>query len=268
MNPNDVTFNRSAVRPFACFGDGIRLLGGDYFHFVLICFLGSLVGGLAPFFILRGPMECGIFMCYLAKKHKAQASVNLLFRGFDHFVQSLLATLFWAIPLMIVAVPLYIGLLVTMIMTMPAQNQAGPPAGDDLALLFGMMGVFYGGMFLTWFLLSAIFMFMYPLIVDRGMTGGRAAITSLKAAYANLGGVLMVSLMNAILSVLGLMMCYIGIVFVLPITYASCVIAYRQVFPAGDAFDDEDRHEPWLRDREPRPLEGPISDGIQAEPGR
>jgi uncharacterized membrane protein len=80
-------------------------------------------------------------------------------------------------------------------------------------------------------LIGTFFVFAYQLIVDRGLSGWDACKTSARAALGNIGGVLGLMLVNALLGVVGIALCYVGAFFVLPISLAAFDVAYRRVFP-------------------------------------
>jgi uncharacterized membrane protein len=54
---------------------------------------------------------------------------------------------------------------------------------------------------------------------------------SIKAGKANFGGILGLLLLNAGLGIVGVLCCYVGVFFIMPVSFASYVIAYRRVFP-------------------------------------
>jgi uncharacterized membrane protein len=74
-------------------------------------------------------------------------------------------------------------------------------------------------------------MFAFPLIADRGLSGLDAVKLSIKAGKANFGGILSLLLVNAGLGFLGVLACYVGVFFIMPISLAAHAIAYRRVFP-------------------------------------
>src|SRR5207237_8717545 len=77
----------------------------------------------------------------------------------------------------------------------------------------------------------AMFVFAYPLIVDRKLSGWEAITTSYRAVMNNLGGIVGLILLNVGLGIVGFLCCFVGVYFVLPVTYAAYAAAYRQVFP-------------------------------------
>ena len=76
-----------------------------------------------------------------------------------------------------------------------------------------------------------IFFFSYPLIVDRKLSGLDAIKTSVRAASKNIGGLLGLMLLLFCLGVVGVLACYVGVFFLMPISFASYAAAYRRVFP-------------------------------------
>src|SRR5205814_702608 len=81
---------------------------------------------------------------------------------------------------------------------------------------------------------QALFMFTYPLIVDRELSGYDALKLSARAGLANFWGLVGFILLSALMQLLGMLACYIGAIFVMPIGFAMIVVAYDQVFPRED----------------------------------
>lgn len=226
-----VSFNRSAVRPMECLKIGWALIKPQYWLFFGITAVGMLIASVAPFGILMGPMMCGIYLVYFQARRNQPIEFGMLFKGFDHFGQSFIATLIHMVPIFVVVVPTYIIFYVGLIMMTTGGSQ------PDSSALLGFMGVF-GLVWLVIFIfilvVSVLFTFSYPLIVDRGLSGVDAVKLSAKAAMANFGGLLGLYLINAGLGILGVLLCYVGMFFVLPITIAGLAIAYEQVFGLGE----------------------------------
>ncbi len=246
MRENDVTFNRGAVRPMACLSEAWELIKKDYWLFFGITWVGMIIAQVAPFGILAGPMMCGIYLCLFTRMHGRTPEFGLLFKGFDYFLNSFIATLFMVIPAIVVIVPAYIGLFVTMMNTMPNQPrrgqggfQQGPQAPPNMVPFFIAMGIFYAALFLLIFVLGFLFYFTYQLIVDRRLSGVEAVKVGIKASFANMGGIIGLMLLNFGVALLGYLACCVGIFFVIPLHVATNAIAYRQVFPEQNALADD-----------------------------
>jgi uncharacterized membrane protein len=194
-----------------------------------ICVVGLLIGG-AFAIVLMGPMMCGIFFCIFKHMRGERVSFEELFKGFDFFAQSVIATLIQAIPAVIIIVPVYVIVGVAIFASMSA-SRGGGGEGAAAAGVFAGMVVIFLVIFVLSIILGIFFMFTFPLIVDRKLSGVDAVKTSIRAAMANFGGVCGLVLLNAVLTFAGLLVCYIGAFFVIPITITAHAIAYRRVFP-------------------------------------
>jgi len=89
------------------------------------------------------------------------------------------------------------------------------------------------------FAISLLTTFVYPLFGDTDLSAGDAIVTSARAALSNLGGLILFWIVMALLILAGVIACFIGVIFVLPVMSASIFSAYRSVFPrAPGAFHE------------------------------
>jgi hypothetical protein len=213
---------------------GWSLIKSQYWLFLGITAVGILVGSVGPMAILLGPMMCGIYLCLLARMRGEAVSFELLFKGFDYFAQSLIATLIQVVPVMLVLVPFYLVFFFMFVGNMNRPRRRGaPPDPAEFYPLLILMGVLVLVAIVFGALVGALFIFTYPLIVEKRLAALEAVKLSFRAAMANLGGVLGLILLNMVIGFAGLLLCYVGALLVLPIHYASWAVAYRQVFPLG-----------------------------------
>jgi uncharacterized membrane protein len=152
-----------------------------------------------------------------------------LFKGFDYIGQSIIATLLHVIPIMCIIIPAYILFYVFFLVAMVAQG-GQDPNGFALLAVVVIYALFWLAVMAVVMFISIGFMFVYPLIVDRGLGGFDAVKLSFKAAMANFWGLLGLIFLNFLLSVGGLLLCMVGVYFVLPISYSAIATAYEQVF--------------------------------------
>lgn len=113
----------------------------------------------------------------------------MLFNGFDYFVESLIATLIMLAPMIAVLVPAYLGLVVSMLVAMPDKVRNNPPDPETVFVMLGAFALFFLVVLVVSIIIHVAFIFIYPLIVDRDLSGLEAVKTSFRAAMANLGGV-------------------------------------------------------------------------------
>jgi uncharacterized membrane protein len=101
----------------------------------------------------------------------------------------------------------------------------GPPVG-----FFMLLGGVTLGMMVVATIVGALFIFTFPLIVDRKLSGLEAVKTSVRAVFGNLGGVIGLLLLNMFCGIVGVLLCYVGAFLFMPVGLAGWVIAYEQVF--------------------------------------
>jgi uncharacterized membrane protein len=228
MSP-ETEFKSGVVAPVECLKEGWEMVKGSYWLFLGICAVGMMIGN-AFAIVLMGPMMCGIFLCFFQQMRGEQVSFEGLFKGFDYFGQSVIATLIQAIPAAIIILPTCFIMVVAVLGV--ASSGSSREAEETMAFMFtmGILVVFLVCMLLG-IILGIFFIFTFPLIVDRELSGVEAVKTSIKAARANFGGIFGLVLLNVLLSFAGLFVCYVGAFLVMPITLAAQAIAYRRVFP-------------------------------------
>jgi uncharacterized membrane protein len=230
MNPDASDFNSGVVAPVECLKEGWALIKDRYWLFLGIALVGILIGS-AFAIVLMGPMMCGIFLCLFQRQRGEQVEFGTLFKGFDYFVPGLVAQLIKAIPMIVLMVPFYIVMVGVMMTSMPRGQVRPEDASGFMATFFGFELVFFLVVIVVSILIEVFFLFAFPLVVDRKLSGLDAAKLSFRACKANFGGVLGLLLLNALLVLVGVLCCFVGAYFVLPISYASHAVAYRRVFP-------------------------------------
>jgi uncharacterized membrane protein len=228
MNPNTSDFNNGVVAPVECLKEGWALIKDQYWLFLGISLVAMLIGGAVPI-VLIGPMMCGLYMCLLGKMRGQPVEFGNLFKGFDYFVPGLVAAAIQTVPVVIIVL---LGDAVFFAFTFAvlphdryARSEGPPPVffvGLILFVLFAMI---------VSLAIHALFLFAYPLIADRKLNGWEAIKTSYRASLGNIGGIAGLILLNFGLGILGVLCCYVGVFFVMPVTFAAYAAAYRRIFP-------------------------------------
>ncbi len=224
-------FRTGVISPVECIKEGWALIKDQYWLFFGISLVAMLIGGAVPI-VLLGPMMCGVFICLLQRQRNESVEFGTLFKGFDYFVQGLIVAVIKVAPMIVVIIPFYIIMMAVMMMAMPRGNAS---SGEAPIFVFGYLGfelVFVLVITVVSIGIEILFMFAFPLVVDRNMSGLDAAKLSIRAGRANLGGVLGLLLLNALLGIVGVFCCFVGVYLYLPVSFAATSIAYRRVFPA------------------------------------
>ena len=227
-----IEFRRNAVEPMECIKAGWNLIRNQYWLFVGMTAVGVMIGSVVPLGLLMGPMMCGLYLALLQTRRGQPIEFGILFKGFDYFGDSVIATLLHMIPIVVVFVPSYILFYVGLFVMMG--QQGGEPNSVALLGFFGFFAVFWLVMMVILIVVSVIFTFAYPLIVDRRLSGIEAVKLSIKAALANFWRLLGLLLLTGLLSFVGVLCCYIGVFFAMPVGFAAIATAYEQVFGLGE----------------------------------
>lgn len=238
-SPDTIEFRRGVIKPIECLKAGHELVRNQYWLLVGIVAVGMIIAGLVPLGILMGPMMCGVYFTLFKQRRGQRIEFGDLFKGFDYFGESLIAALLHMVPIFVILVPTYIIFYISMFAMMAAQGGGEPDPGILLGF-FGFWAIIWIVLIAIMILVSLIFTFAYPLIVDRRLSGFDAVKLSTKAAMANFGGLLGMTLLSSLLTFLGVLLCYVGAFLVLPITFGAIAVAYEQVFGLSEGTGQPD----------------------------
>ena len=227
LEPNQTQFNVGTIQPVECVKEAWELIKETYWLFFGITAVGILIGSLFAI-ILMGPMMCGIYFCVFKRMRGEKIEFGDLFRGFDYFLQSLIATLLQTIPIIVIFIPFYLIIMIGMFRSMAAAGASGEP---NVGLVFSSIILWVLVIMLISVLVNIFCMFTYPLIVDRKLSGIDALRTSISAAWANIGSVVVLAILTFVMGMVGVLLCYVGALFVLPVTITAHAVAYRKIFP-------------------------------------
>jgi len=143
-----------------------------------------------------------------------------------------IAALLHIVPILLIFIPSYVIFYAIFLVTMLGQR--GEPNPGSMLAFFGIFFVYWFIMVVIMIVISIAFTFAYPLIVDRGLSGVDAVKLSFRAAMANFWRLLGLSLLSAVLGFAGVILCYVGVFLVIPITLAAVAVAYEQVLGLGE----------------------------------
>ena len=106
---------------------------------------------------------------------------------------------------------------------------------DAAPLIAGGMIIIFLVVFLVFFVLSIAwgitFFFSIPILAENDIGAIDAIKLSAKAGWSNVGGLLLLFIIEFLICMVGALCLCIGILFVLPIVFAANAFAYRMVFP-------------------------------------
>jgi len=167
-------------------GQGWELVKGDLGNYILIALVFSLLNTVP---LIQGALIAGFHIFTMKKLMGRPAEFADLFKGFNYFVPTLVASLL-------------IGLFVF--------------GGTLLCIIPGLV-------------VAAIYKFTFLFIVDKRMDFWPAMQASHAVAKNDYFGFTMFLLLMALVDLLGVLCCVIGIFVALPVTFAAITVAYKEL---------------------------------------
>ena len=201
--------------------------------------LGILVGAGAIFFgivfaaamipfgqlFVQGPMMGGLIILILKLSRHGQAEVGDVFLGFQNYLQLLLATIVQGAIIVASVIP---GIIVLIIGVVVYGGEYGEPNTNSLGIALLIAG---GLLSLILILISSILIyFMVHLVADKRGTLGDALSATYKGGKMNFWSLFgMLIIIGIVSSLIIILTCGIGLLFVIPWTTAVGVKAYEQL---------------------------------------
>ncbi|MBX3282088.1 MAG: hypothetical protein KF756_06380 [Acidobacteria bacterium] len=220
-------FTTGQIRPIDCVKEGFELIKQDYWLLFAITVVGMFIGGFSVY-ILLGAMLCGIMRAFLRVFDGGRAQFDDLWAGFEYFGKSILAVVFIFVPVLIYVVVMLLTIYLPLIALAVSGGRISP---DEILPVFLGALVVDAIIALLMVAIHSLLMFVFPLIVDKGLSSLDAIKLSARATLKNLSGVAGLITVNIGLTVLGYLAFCVGLYLVIPIVLATNLVAYRQVFP-------------------------------------
>lgn len=168
--------------------EGWELVKADMGNYVLIALVFWLLNGCVPI-ILQGPLIAGFHIYTLRKMLGRPAEFADLFKGFNFFVPTLVASL---------VIGLFTG------------------AATLLCIVPG-------------FVVAAMYKFTYLFIIDKRMDFWPAMQASHEVVKNDYFGFTMFLLLLAMVNFLGFLCCIVGLLVTMPLSMAAITIAYKEI---------------------------------------
>jgi uncharacterized membrane protein len=221
-------FTTGQIRPIECAKEGWALIKDEYWLLFAISLVGALIGGVS-FYVLLGPMVCGIFLCYLKRIDGQKVAFDDLWLGFKYFGRSLLVTILVVVPLVIYMFAAFTTFYLPIIVQAVGGNRV-----SDRDILGSFLSAIVVDLIIAIVMvcIHSLLIFSYPLIVDRGLSSVDAIKLSARAAIKNAAGIAGLIGVNFVLALAGEALCGVGLYLVIPVLTAANLVAYRKVFPA------------------------------------
>ena len=241
MTP-EITFNRGAISAGECVSTAWEMVKAKYGIYLGITLLAWVMISCIPCLniFLMGPVMGGIFYVALKDMRGEPIEFGMMFKGYENFVPLMVIGLIQSIPGVLaqgVQYTIRFGQLAAGgpsgrgSSTFFQGSSLGPDiiAGVGLVVVLVVVVVFMLFGFIWW----AVFFFAIPLAMDRGLTVVEAIKLSARAAMGNIGGLIVLMIIEILVALLGMLMLCVGLLLVsLPVIFIANVVAYRMVFPS------------------------------------
>jgi uncharacterized membrane protein len=241
---NYIPYHSSAIDASGCVSDAWNLVKQNYGLYFGMALLAMILSGCIPCvsLFLIGPITGGLFYVVLREMRGEPVDFGMMFRGFDKFV-----------PLMVIGIVQSIPEIIAQILRFTADigqiGLDGATRGGDfdfyqsssdtfpIAIASGLLVIVIIValiLFVVGIVWRVLLFFAIPLAMEHDLGPVDAMKLSAKAAMSNVGGLIVLFILEFLVLLLGVLMICLGVFFVLPIIYAANVFAYRQVFPMLD----------------------------------
>ena len=179
------------------------------------------LGLLAPF-LLTGPLIGGIYFYFLKQLRGQPAVVGDAFNGFNkpHYGRLALTGTMTTL-IILAAAAVLIGPGVALNWTALQDKSGEPPTAFIVWCFVAVLPLMYLGF--CWLL-------SYALVIDKGLEFWPAMELSRQVVNMNLGGWLLCLLVNALLSLAGMMVLCVGLLVVMPVSVCSLMVIYEDIF--------------------------------------
>jgi uncharacterized membrane protein len=176
------------ARPGEWIGAGWDIVKADMGNYALMALIFIALNGMVPI-IIQGPLAAGFHIYCMKRILGRPAEFADLFKGFNFFVPTLVASLL-----------------------------------ISLFVLGGTLLCFIPGL-----VVAAMYKFTYLFIVDKRMDFWPAMQASHAVVRNDYFGFTMFLILLALINLLGALCCIVGILISIPVTMAAITVAYREL---------------------------------------
>lgn len=229
---NHIEFYRGAISAGDCVSNGWHLVKQNYGMYLGIGLVALILAGCIPCvsLFLAGPVGCGVFYVYLRDIRGEPVDFGMMFKGFDNFLPAMIVGIIAAIPEIIGQ-----GIRISSDVTNRGLRSGGGSDELKTAMSSGLVIVAVLvalAIFLLAMALRISLTFALPLIAEHKLGAVDAMKLSAQAAWGNLGGLILLFILEILIGIGGALLCIVGVFLIsMPLIYAANAFAYRQVFP-------------------------------------
>lgn len=228
----NIQFASGVVSAGDCVSDGWNLVKNNYGTYLGIGLVAMIIAGCIPCvsLFLAGPIMCGVYYVYLRDISNEPTDFGMMFKGFDKFLPAMLLGLIAAIP-EIVGQIIRVGINFADFGLKNTDNPSDAVKAMSVGLII-VLAILALIIFVLSIALKISMFFVFPLIAEHELNAIDAIKVSASAAWANLGGLIVLFILEFLIVIGGMLLCVVGLFLLsMPLIYAANAYAYRRVFP-------------------------------------
>ncbi len=240
-------FYKGVIDAPGCVSNGWNLIKPNYWMYFgigVLVVLSPLILSCIPCLniLLVGPLSAvltaGIYYVLLRDMRGEPVEFSMMFKGFENLVPILVVGVIQAIPSMIFQAlqwALDLGRLAAQLSRGARGNgnffqseEAGIAITAGLIAISIVVAILIIIFSIAW---AITFEFAIPLVIEQNLGPIEAIKLSARAGWSNIGGLIVLMLIEGLIVIAGFLAICIGMFFVFPVVFAAKAFAYRQVFP-------------------------------------
>jgi len=235
----NIEYQRGAISAGDCISNAWSLVTNKFWLYIGAGLLTLVLISCIPFvnLFIMGPILGGFYYIVLRDMRGEPVEFGMLFKGFEKFVPLMVVGLIASIPGIIFQIFRFTIDMSKFVGGGRNGTGGGPfsqTTPDIRALIAGLSAMVILAV-LGFALLSAIWQisltFAVPLVLEHEIGPIEAIKLSIAAAFSNLGGLILLVILDALVGFLGILALCLGYFVAIPVIFAANAFAYRQVFP-------------------------------------
>lgn len=242
----NLQFNRGAINGGDCIGRAWNIVMqnlGLYIGITVVSIILLVVISCIPLVnvLLFAPVMGGLYFLALRDINGEPVDFGMMFKGFEKFVPLMLIGLIQGIPSIIFQI---FRLTFDIASLLGRRGTSGTGSGDffqasqpDLNILAGISAIVIIvaiGFTIFSIIWNLAFFFAVPLVVEHNLGAIDAIKMSASAALNNIGGLILLMILEFFVALLGMLAFCLGLLVAIPVIWVANAYAYRLVFPRLD----------------------------------